>query len=1127
MRLGPYDVLTELGSGGMGTVHRAEVVGRVPGLEAGTVVAIKQIHPHLLERDGFFKRFLREAEIGRRVRHPNVVRVHDCDAFRVDDAVRHILVMEYVEGKTLRALATELGIVPEAFCRQVGRDIAEGLRAIHEAGVVHRDLKPENVVITPAHVVKIMDLGVARLQDEAIHLSQTGQFIGSLEYAAPEQFGQDAQKVDGRVDLHALGLLLYELATGTQPFRDETPQLVIQHVLHDVPAPAARLNPRLSPFFEEVLGTLLAKDRARRFASAAQVAEVLEQGEAGAWWQSRQARHHSTATRRLRRGRLARDTAIYGREAPLELLRAAFESAQAGRGQVRLIGGEVGIGKSRVADELVSRLEEDGEKLHVLYGAYPAGGAATAAGAFSTAYREYLGSEGLEDRLTQLLPDLPALVPGFAAVLRGEPSPSGREPLSRDALQTAFVQTTRALAAERPVVLLIEDLHFAPEEGLALFAALAQGIAEDRILQLGTLQPSLAPAWLQAITGEPHAGLIELERLGAKDLVMLLEDLLQSRRLAEDLAGRVAIKSDGNPYFAFEIVRGLRERGLLHRRPDGPWEMAAALRDLELPSSVTGMVRSRVGALDRRERHLLEVAACLGFEFDPLLIGDVLDLPRITLLQTLASIEAEHGLVRSVGTHWVFDQHLVRDVLEEDLPDLLRREYHAAIGDVLAAQAQARGSVSFDGATAVALCEHYLAGGRDDDAVGVLDAALDHLEAGYLNDRVLGLARRVLEAPGLLAGGRRAALLLRVADRLHTAGLREEEETAIEEELSLAREIGDEELESKGLVARGTLSWSLARTSRARADFEAARDLARRMGDKQREAQAMGNLGVVAWGQGHLDEARQLFDGCRELASEIGDPVVEARASGNLGHVALALGLLADALEDYEAHRTLAAAAGLHESEGRAAGNAGQVLLLLGRWDEAEAPLAHHLRVARETGSRIDEAFASLNLAELDVCRGHAERAAEAFARVLALAQRIRHRRGEAHTLLMWGGLETECGDVTAAAERFDDAASIAAQYGFVGVEVQARARRACLPGGDTARALEVLASHEARVEVLDRMRASYWLFHATGERSLLEDARRLLEHVRANAPEVDRERLVERVALYRAIRDGTGRDDR
>jgi serine/threonine-protein kinase len=177
-QIGPYRILATLGSGGMGTVYRAE------GPQGE--VALKVVREGLLE-EGFFRRFLREAEIGRRVVHENVVRTLDADAATVDGAVRHFLVMEYVEGQTLRDLLREMGRVPEDLCRHIGREVGSGLRAIHDAGAVHRDLKPENVLITADHVVKVMDLGVARLVDEAARRSITGGFVGTFLYAAPER----------------------------------------------------------------------------------------------------------------------------------------------------------------------------------------------------------------------------------------------------------------------------------------------------------------------------------------------------------------------------------------------------------------------------------------------------------------------------------------------------------------------------------------------------------------------------------------------------------------------------------------------------------------------------------------------------------------------------------------------------------------------------------------------------------------------------------------------------------------------------------------------------------------------------------------------------------------------------
>ena len=132
--LGPYRLERELGTGGMGAVWLATVVGEAAGLAQGTRVAVKVLHRHLLETPGSFKRFLREAEIGRSVVHANVVRTLDVDVAAVHGAQHHFLVMEYVEGQTLRGLLDELGRVPEELCRHVGREVARGLGAIHASG---------------------------------------------------------------------------------------------------------------------------------------------------------------------------------------------------------------------------------------------------------------------------------------------------------------------------------------------------------------------------------------------------------------------------------------------------------------------------------------------------------------------------------------------------------------------------------------------------------------------------------------------------------------------------------------------------------------------------------------------------------------------------------------------------------------------------------------------------------------------------------------------------------------------------------------------------------------------------------------------------------------------------------
>ncbi len=258
-QLGPYRLVSELGSGGMGTVYLAEA-------EAGERVALKVVHGHLLEVQGVLQRFVREAEIGKQVQHPNVVRTLDVGVAKDNGRPVHYLVMEYVEGQTLRDLVNELERVPEELCRHIGCAVAQALEGIHAAGVVHRDLKPENVLITGEQVVKVMDLGLARLQDEAAKLSRAGEFIGSVLYAAPEQFAGDG--LDERADFYALGLLLYELCTGRHPFKDDDIAAVMHRHLHLAPQRPAEINPQLSPFFEEVVHCLLEKNADLRLPDA-------------------------------------------------------------------------------------------------------------------------------------------------------------------------------------------------------------------------------------------------------------------------------------------------------------------------------------------------------------------------------------------------------------------------------------------------------------------------------------------------------------------------------------------------------------------------------------------------------------------------------------------------------------------------------------------------------------------------------------------------------------------------------------------------------------------------------------------------------------------------------------------
>jgi tetratricopeptide (TPR) repeat protein len=1049
--LGPYRLDRELGAGGMGKVWAARVEGRVPGLDVGAVVALKVVHPHLLETPGFFKRFLREAEIGKSVVHENVVRTYDCDAVRADGQDQHFLVMEYVEGQTLRGLLAELERVPEELCRHIGREVAKGLAAIHAAGVVHRDMKPENVLITKEHAVKVMDLGVARLADEQLRLSQSGAFIGSVEYAAPEQFG--GAGVDHRADLHALGLILYELSCAQHPYRADSFPAVMKKVREDVPRRLGDVNPQISPFFEEVVHTLLAKTKEARVADAATLVAVLEEGEKSAWWKERAKAIRAETKRPLRRIRIPRETAVYGRETELAKLHALFAKAKSGDGQVVLIEGEAGIGKSRLVDELVGRLQRDGEDLNFLFGSYPPGGAATAAGALSTAFREHVGDSGV----AAYLPQTPLLVPAFEALLRGDATPAGCEGLTRDSIATCFVQALRALAAERPTVLLVDDLHFASEDSRAMFTSLALAVPGHRILLVGTTRPANDEKWLSGLTRLPQTSQMAVGRLGPKDLALLLKDSFKSEGLAQSLGVQIGMKSDGNPFFAFEIIRGLREGQFITQRDDGTWVSTRVIDDIKIPSSVLDLVNARVADLTEDERNLLDVASCWGFEFDPLLVGEVLAVARIPLLRTLGQVERRHRLVRSSGVSYVFDHHQVQEALYGSLSELLRREYHAALASVLEAKngAASKEAKDLDGALCVDLAEHFLKGAQGAKALRYFDAALTHLEKGYLNDAAIRLADRALAAPGLLAGKERVETLLRESDRLDLLGRRDAERAALMEAMALADAEGDPSLRARArndlgghlrnfsrpaeagavlgealVLARGAgdrkteasatgnlgnVFRALGRCAEAHAEYERFLSLAREIGDRRGVASAMTSLGNVFTDLGRYADAQAQHERCLALAQEIGDRRLEAIATGNLGTVFSSLGRFAEAQAQYEGHLALAREIGDRRGEASATGNLGNVFRALGRWAEAQVQIERVLALSKETGDRLGEAIATGNLANVFNGLGRYADGKAQLERHLALAREIGNRQSEAIALVNLGPLRRSLGDLAGA----------------------------------------------------------------------------------------------------------------
>jgi serine/threonine protein kinase len=277
---GKYEILSKVGSGGMASVYKAR------HLAFGEVLALKLVGTRLAHDPDFLKRFRNEAVITRRLHHPNAVRVEDLDA--TEDG-RPFIVMEYVDGRSLRELVRQDGPQPLARAVAVARQVCAALAAAHALGITHRDIKPDNILLgrgpDGAEHVKVLDFGIAKVREttegegEGYTPTRTGMIVGTPQYISPEQaMGKRGEEVDGRADLYALGVVLYEMVTGRLPFQSDTAMGMLLHHLQTAPTPPDLVRPDLAipAPLSDVLMRALQKDREQRYASAGDMLEALD-----------------------------------------------------------------------------------------------------------------------------------------------------------------------------------------------------------------------------------------------------------------------------------------------------------------------------------------------------------------------------------------------------------------------------------------------------------------------------------------------------------------------------------------------------------------------------------------------------------------------------------------------------------------------------------------------------------------------------------------------------------------------------------------------------------------------------------------------------------------------------------
>jgi len=261
-RVGDYQILNELGSGGMGRVYK------VRNVISDRIEAMKVLLPDLAGRQELATRFLREIKLMASLNHPNIAQLRT--AFTADNQL--VMIMEYVEGTTLADRLEKHGPIPVPEAVNYIGQVLDALSYAHGQHVIHRDIKPANIMVTPQGAVKLMDFGIARAGD-GHSLTMTGTTLGSLGYMSPEQV--KGEVTDARSDLYSVGVSLYEMVTGQRPFRaDSDFSLMTAHV-KEAPKPPVELQPGLPPALNEIILMAISKDPAQRFQSADAFANAL------------------------------------------------------------------------------------------------------------------------------------------------------------------------------------------------------------------------------------------------------------------------------------------------------------------------------------------------------------------------------------------------------------------------------------------------------------------------------------------------------------------------------------------------------------------------------------------------------------------------------------------------------------------------------------------------------------------------------------------------------------------------------------------------------------------------------------------------------------------------------------
>lgn len=1039
-----YILHEQLGAGGMGAVYRATdpLTGRQVALKRvmapTSQLEFRSMHEGIDLRLALTQEFQTLASL----RHPNIISVLD---YGFDEMGQPYFTMNLLENPKNILEAGIKRTISERVMLMV--QMLQALAYLHRRGILHRDLKPANVLVTDG-VVRLLDFGLSAKRE------QGGSIAGTLAYMAPEILR--SKPPTEAADLYALGMIGYELLVGQHPFDTSNMMKLFKEILGtdpdltpllDLPLDAAipralkdmsdsynlpatlivqaladtdtdnaayrttKLDLPDGPIDEAkrstialpqhivnrpehqlyyIIGRLLHKDPEQRYRNAREaiVAFCSAIGQP--------APKESVA---IRESYLHAATFV-GRDREMVVLEEAMQNALHGEGSAWLISGESGVGKSRLLNEMRTRAMVNGAL--VLRGQAVSEGS-NAFQMWREPVRRLVLMADLDDVTAA---GLKPIVPDIEQMLgRNIPDPPG---VAKATFQSRLLDFFNGLFTKlmQPTVLILEDLHWAGTESLALLKQIRPLTRDMPLLLLASFRDDEKPHLAQELADMQH---LSLGRLSPEAVERLSASMLGETGRRKQVIDLLQRETEGNVFFLIEVVGVLAEE-------------AGQLDDIgyrTLPERVFAggirkVIQRHIERVPAEDRPLLKLAAIAGRQVDPAVLQH---LAKEVDVETFLGDVANASVIEVSEGQWRFAHDKLREGVLESVTDLQRPELHRMIAEAMEAVYPNAAD------NAPALARHWkIAGNPEKEGFyAAIAGELAH-EASSFREAVPYFQR----ALDLLPGDDKADTLLRRAKlkyRLGNAHRRlsnpTQAEHLYEESLNLARQCGDRQSVANALTGLGGLKMHVGMTGIQH--LQEALAIYRQISDRAGEGRVLSSLALAYQQHGQLIQALAYYDKAADNAREVGDIRQHGVISANMADAYITLGRLNDARESVDVAVRIGTQLKDRSVLTQAYTQLGQVLVNLGEMEAAQSNLEQALSISREIGDQTIESQALGGIAFIMALQGDLAGSVEQFGQALFIARVVGNRYLLARCLAELGLTYAEMGRYDYAATTFND----------------------------------------------------------------------------------------------------------